>query len=39
MSLQLYNAYVDDLIEKLLSEELGCIIGNISYGVVFMLMI
>ena len=31
---QLYNAYVDDLMEKLSSEKLSCMIGDISYGVV-----
>ena len=35
MSPQLYDVYVDDLMEKLLNEELGCMIGAISYGVVF----
>ena len=31
---QLYNVYVDDLMKKLSSEELSCMIRDISYGVV-----
>ena len=28
--------YIDDLMEKLLSEELGCVIGDISCGICFL---
>ncbi len=35
MSPHLYNVYVDDLMERLLNEKLGCMIGELSYGVIF----
>jgi hypothetical protein len=35
MSPILYNVYVDDLMNKLLKENLGCTIGGISYGAIF----
>ena len=38
MSPRQYNVYVDDIISELLKDNTGYIIGDHSFGVVFMLM-